>query len=159
MATPEEIEARLAAVEARQQSQAFAQDELLARQTTIAEFYGNLAVKLDAGHKLLVAVRADQSAQYTLLRSMENQLGEHTGRLERLEAGLAGQGERLGRVEGRLEGVEGRLEGVEGRLEGVEGRLEGVEGRLEGVEGRLGGVQTDVKEILTLLKGGAAAPA
>jgi chromosome segregation ATPase len=53
-------------------------------------------------------------------------------------------GQRIDRIDERLDGVEGRLDRVDGRLDGVEGRLDRVDGRLDGVEGRLGRLETTV---------------
>lgn len=46
---------------------------------------------------------------------------------------LAGQGERLGRVEQRLERVEQRLERVEERLDGFDGRFGRIEAQLSAI--------------------------
>ena len=58
------------------------------------------------------------------LEEVQQSLDLQTGRLDRMEENQRQQGERLGRVEGRLEGIDGRLDGMDGRLQGVEGTLE-----------------------------------
>jgi chromosome segregation ATPase len=110
---------------------------------------------VEGTRETLGTVWAVQRRHGTRLEEIQQSLDLQAGRLDRMEDTQRQQGERLGRVEGRLDGVDGRLEGVEGRLEGVEGRLEGVEGRLEGVDGRLERIADTQQQILDLLRASA----
>jgi archaellum component FlaC len=83
-----------------------------------------LTSRLEAQHRMLVA------------------LGENQSETNR----------RLGRLEGRMTNVEDRLTGVETRLTGVETRLTGVENRLTEVEGTIGMVLHGVTAIKNLLR-------
>jgi hypothetical protein len=56
-------------------------------------------------------------------------------------------GERLGRLDARLDGVESRLGGLDVRLDGVESRLGGLDVRLDGVESRLGGLDVRLDRV------------
>jgi chromosome segregation ATPase len=108
---------------------------------------------VESTRETLGTVWAVQRRHGTRLEEIQQSLDLQAGRLDRMEETQHQQGERLGRVEGRLDGVDGRLEGVEGRLGGVEGRLEGVDGRLEGVDGRLEGVEGRLEGVDGRLEG------
>jgi DNA-binding FrmR family transcriptional regulator len=96
---------------------------------------------VDGTSKTLGTVWGVQRRHGNRLEEIQQSLDLQTGRLDRMEDNQRHQGERLGRVEGRLDGVEGRLDGIDGRLEGVGGRL----GRIEDTQ----------QQILALLRGPA----
>ena len=74
-------------------------------------------------------VRSDLSAQIVKVRSdLSAQIGEVRKSIDSVRGDLGGLGERVARVETRLDGVEIRLDGVETRLNGVEVRLARIEG-------------------------------
>ena len=59
---------------------------------------------------------------------------------------LREHGERLARIEGRLEGIDGRLVSLERRLESMDGRLVGVEKSLAAIDARLDRVLEMMRE-------------
>jgi len=61
--------------------------------------------------------------------------------------GMDGIGERVTRVEVRLDGVEHRLGGVEARMDRLEGRMDRLETRMDGIDTRLRGVEQGLARI------------
>jgi chromosome segregation ATPase len=94
---------------------------------------------LDGIAKSVTTISATQRRHGNRLEELQQSLDLQSGRMDRLEDNQRQQGERLGRVEGRLDGVDQRLGGVDQRLGGVDQRL----GRIEDTQ----------QEILTLLRG------
>ncbi len=102
MATPEDIESRLRAVE-REAARLREQQGLSAA---------------DAAAARTLAAGADRDVS-----EVRAELRAHTRALNALRETQLEQGDRLTGVEGRLTGVEGRLDRLEARLEGLEARM------------------------------------
>lgn len=75
-------------------------------------------------------------------RDLSAQIGEVRRSVDSARGDLGGLGERVARVETRLDGVEIRLDGVETRLNGVEVRLARIEGAV-GVPAQAEAAETD----------------
>ena len=102
MATPEDIESRLSAVE-RDVARLREQQGLSASDATAAR---------------VLAAGADRDVS-----EVRAELRAHTSALNALRQTQLEQGDRLTGVEGRLTGVEGRLDRVEARLDSIETRM------------------------------------
>jgi hypothetical protein len=83
-----------------------------------------LTARIDAQHRMLVAVNENVS--------------DLSGRVTRLE--------------GRMDGLEGRMDGLEGRMDRLEGRMTSLEGRMRTLEGSIGVVLHGVTAIKNMLK-------
>lgn len=135
MATPEELENRLGAVE-RDVSE-------LRRQTTLAA--------ADSAAARVLAAGADRDVS-----EVRAELRAHTGALNALRETQTEMSHTIVRIDDRLGGVDDRLGGVETRVGGVDDRLGRVEDRLGGVEQTVtagfASVGAGMTQILTLLE-------
>ncbi|MPY98217.1 MAG: hypothetical protein GEU97_09500 [Actinophytocola sp.] len=89
----------------------------------------------------LRVVTADAAAARVLaggadwdVSAMQDQLRGQTKLLNALRETQIEHGDRLGRIEGRLDGLEGRMHSLEGCMDGIDGRMESLEGRFDRLE-------------------------
>ena len=136
MATPEDIESRLSAVE-RGVAQLREQQGLIAS---------------DAAAARVLAAGADHDVS-----EVRAELRAHTSALNALRETQLEQGRRFDRMDARFDGMDGRFDGMDGRLDGMGGRLDGMGGRLGGLETRMtdgfATVGAGMAQIVTLLEG------
>ena len=136
MATPEDIESRLSAVE-RGVAQLRAQQGLTAS---------------DAAAARVLAAGADHDVS-----KVRAELRAHTSALNALRETQLEQGRRLDRMDGRFDRMDGRFDGLDGRLDVLDGRLDGMGGRLGALEARMADgfatVGAGMAQIVTLLEG------
>ena len=92
------------------------------------------------------AVWNGQRRHGTRLEEIQQALDLQNMRADRMEDTQRTQGDRLGRVEGRLADINQRLESVDQRFDGVDQRFDGLDGRLERME-------DTQQQILALLRG------
>ena len=102
MATPEDIESRLSAVE-RGVAQLRAQQGLTAS---------------DAAAARVLAAGADHDVS-----EVRAELRAHTSALNALRETQLEQGRRLDRMDGRFDRMDGRFDGLDGRLDALEARM------------------------------------
>ena len=102
MATPEDIESRLSAVE-REVAQLRAQQGLTAS---------------DAAAARVLAAGADHDVS-----EVRAELRAHTSALNALRETQLEQGRRLDRMDGRFDRMDGRFDGMDGRLDALESRM------------------------------------
>ena len=129
MATPEDIENRLSAVE-RGVAQLRAQQGLTAS---------------DAAAARVLAAGADHDVS-----EVRAELRAHTSALNALRETQLEQGRRLDRMDGRFDGTDGRLDVLDGRLDGMGGRLGALEARMADGFATVG---AGMAQIVTLLEG------
>lgn len=129
MATPEELENRLGAVE-RDVSE-------LRRQTTLAA--------ADSAAARVLAAGADRDVS-----EVRAELRAHTGALNALRQTQIEMAHTIERIDDRLGGVEERLGGVETQMHGVDQRLGGVQHTMTTGFATLG---AGMNQIVTLLGG------
>ena len=129
MATPEDIESRLSAVE-RGVAQLRAQQGLSAS---------------DAAAARVLAAGADHDVS-----EVRAELRAHTSALNALRETQLEQGRRLDRMDGRFDIMGGRFDGMDGRLDGMGGRLGALEARMADGFATVG---AGMAQIVTLLEG------
>ena len=93
-----------------------------------------------SGREAIGAVWNGQRRHGTRLEEIQQALDLQNMRADRMEDTQRTQGDRLGRVEGRLSDSNHRLESVDQRLDGVDQRFDGVDQRFDGVDQRFDGV-------------------
>jgi predicted nuclease with TOPRIM domain len=97
-----------------------------------------LTARIDAQHRMLVAVSENQS--------------DLTGRMTRLEGRMDRLGERMDRLDGRMDRLDGRMDRLDGGMDRLEDRMTSLEGRMRTLEGSVGVVLHGVTAIKNMLK-------
>ena len=129
MATPEDIEGRLSAVE-RGVAQLREQQGLTAS---------------DAAAARVLAAGADHDVS-----EVRAELRAHTRALSALRETQLEQGRRLDRMDARFDGMDGRFDGIDARLDGMDGRLGEIETRMAHGFATVG---AGMAQVVTLLEG------
>ena len=68
-------------------------------------------------------------------------------KVDGLETSLHRLGDRVGQVEGRMDGLEARMDGLEIRMDRLEVRMDGLEARMDRLEARMDGLEVRMERL------------
>ncbi len=115
----------------------------------------NLESRVTALEKQMRVVTSDASEWRVLARGadrdvsvMQDQLRAHTKLLNALRETQIDHGDRLGRLEHRMNGLEGRMDNLDGRMDSLEGRFDRLESKVDDGFAKIG---ADIAKVMELL--------